>query len=70
MEKRHSPINTLKRLLTVSETAEYLNISEQHIYNSISRKAQNPFPVKPKRIGKAVRFDIQDLENFLATEVD
>jgi predicted DNA-binding transcriptional regulator AlpA len=54
-----------KRLLTVPEAANFLSISPQHIYNGISRNAKKPFPVKPKRIGGAVRFDIKDLEAFV-----
>ena len=56
-----------KRLLTVKEAAAYLNISEQYIRNSISKSAARPFPVKPKRIGTAVRFDIRDLEEFVSS---
>ena len=55
---------TPKRLLTVREAATFLNISEQYIRNCLSRNAERPFPVKPKRIGSAVRFDIKDLERF------
>ena len=54
-----------KRLLTVPEAAKYLSISPQHIYNGISRNALKPFPIKPKRIGGSVRFDIRDLEAYV-----
>jgi excisionase family DNA binding protein len=54
-----------KRLLTVEETAAYLRISPRTIYNAIAPKSQKSFPVKPKRIGKLVRFDIKDLDDFI-----
>jgi len=55
-----------KRLLNVAETASYLGISPRTIYNGISRKAKKgEFPIKPKRIGRAVRFDINDLDEFI-----
>jgi excisionase family DNA binding protein len=55
----------LKRLLTVQEAAAYLGIAAGHLYNSISANAKKPFPVKPKRIGGAVRFDIRDLDRYI-----
>lgn len=55
----------LKRLLTVREAAQYLGISPQTLYNGVCPKSKRPFPVKPKRVGKAVRFDIRDLDKFI-----
>jgi excisionase family DNA binding protein len=55
----------LKRLLTVQEAAEYLGIAPGHLYNCISANAKRPFPVKPKRIGGAVRFDIKELDRYI-----
>ncbi len=55
----------LKRLLSVSEAATYLGLSARTLYNRCAPKAADPFPVKPKRIGKAVRFDIRDLDNYV-----
>jgi excisionase family DNA binding protein len=54
-----------KRLLTVEETATYLGLSPRTIYNAVARKSKNPFPVKPKRIGRLVRFDIRELERYV-----
>ena len=54
-----------KRLLTVEETATYLNISPKTLYDRISPKARRPFPVKPKRIGRSVRFDVRDLDQYI-----
>lgn len=53
------------RLLTIQETAKFLGISRSTIYNRISQYSKNPFPVKPKRIGRRVMFDRNDLENYL-----
>ena len=55
----------LKRLLSVKETAQFLGISPRTIYNGICRNAKKPFPVKPKRIGKLVKFDLKELEAFV-----
>lgn len=54
-----------KRLLSVEETAQYLGISVRTIYNAIAPKSKKPFPIKPKRIGKLVKFDLRDLEKFI-----
>lgn len=56
---------TIKRLLSVEEAAVYLGLSPRTIYNQIGRRAKKPFPVKPKRIGKLVKFDIRDLEQYV-----
>ena len=54
-----------KRFLSVQETAEYLGISPSTIYNKISRGSEFPLPIKPKRFGRRVRFDMKDLDNYL-----
>jgi excisionase family DNA binding protein len=54
-----------KRLLSVEETAFYLGISPRTIYNQIGRKAKKKFPIKPKRIGRLVKFDVQDIEAYI-----
>ena len=56
--------NPSKRLLTVEQAAEYLSLSPRTIYNCIAPKSKTPFRIKPVRIGKAVRFDIRDLDKF------
>jgi predicted DNA-binding transcriptional regulator AlpA len=54
-----------KRLLSVEETATYLGISPRSIYNGIGRKTKSPFPIKPKRIGRLVKFDLKDIEAYV-----
>jgi predicted DNA-binding transcriptional regulator AlpA len=53
------------RLLNVKQTAAYLGIAEKTIRNRICRRAENPFPVKPKRIGKRVLWDRKDLDHYI-----
>ena len=55
----------MKRLLSISETAVYLGLSPRTIYNAIAPKSKRPFPVKAKRIGKLVRFDVKDLDVYV-----
>ncbi len=53
------------RLLTVKETAKMLGISPQTIYNGIHRKTETPFPIPPKRIGRAVRFPLSKVLEYM-----
>lgn len=62
MTQRSSHLN---RLMSVEEAAEYLNVSPRTLYNRIAPKAKNPFPVRPKRIGKLVRFDRGQLDQWI-----
>lgn len=55
-------MQTTQRLLTIKETALFLGLSSRTIYNSLSAKK---FPVKPLRLGRAVRFDIRDLDAYV-----
>jgi excisionase family DNA binding protein len=48
-----------RRLLTVKEAGDYLGISARTIYNTLK-----DFPVKPLRLGRAIRFDIRDLDSY------
>jgi predicted DNA-binding transcriptional regulator AlpA len=56
-----------KRLLNIEETAYYLGLSPRTIYNGVAPKSKAPFPIKPKRIGKLVRFDVRDLDEYINT---
>ena len=55
---------TSKRLLSVRETADYLGLAERTIYNRCAPKSPRPFPVKPKRIGRKLLFDLRELEAY------
>ena len=54
-----------KRLLTVEEVAAMLSMSPKSIYNGCLRGAKYPFPIKPKRIRRLLRFDVRDVERYL-----
>lgn len=53
------------RLMDLNSTATYLGLSEKTLRNRLYRGAANPFPVKPKRIGRKVLFDKRDLDRFI-----
>ena len=53
-----------RRLLSIQDAALYLSLSPRTIYNGVAPKSKNPFPVKPKRYGKKVLFDVRDLDAF------
>ena len=59
-----NPIGPRKRLLPVDQAAEYLGIAPKTLRNRLGPRAPQPFPVKPKKIGKKVLFDIRDLDAF------
>lgn len=54
-----------KRLLSVEELAEYLGLSPRTIYNGLTKKCKKPFPIRAKRIGKLVKFDLRDIERYI-----
>lgn len=54
-----------RRLLNIEKTAEYLSISPKTIRNRLGPRAPDPFPVKPRRIGKRVLFDVRDLDQYV-----
>ena len=58
-------ITAWPRLLSVDLAAAYLSISPKTIRNGLSKDAEKPFPVKPKRYGKRVLFDICDLDAYV-----
>ena len=54
-----------RRLLPIRETAIYLGLSKRTLWNRTAPNSKNPFPVKPKRIGKKVLFDKKDLDDYI-----
>lgn len=54
----------IPRLLDIDAAAAYLALSPKTLRNRLGRKAENPFPVKPKRIGRKIVFDVKDLIRF------
>lgn len=61
MEKK---VDLLPRLLSVADAAKYLGLSAKTIRNRLGPKAKQPFPVKPKKIGRKVLFERADLDAF------
>lgn len=61
----NGPAFSGKRLLSVQEAAIYLGISPRSLYNGVHRRSKKPFPVKPKRIGRCVRFDRKELDVYI-----
>ena len=54
-----------RKLLDVKDVAEWLGISERTIYNRVRPNATDPFPIKPKRVGKLLRFDPVDVQRYI-----
>lgn len=50
----------MKRLLDVTEAAEYLGISAKTLYNWVSQRKVPFF-----KVGNMVRFDLQELDRFI-----
>jgi predicted DNA-binding transcriptional regulator AlpA len=56
-----------ERMLSVDEAAKYIGLAAKTIRNQTGPRAEKPFPVKPKRIGGRVLFDIKDIDRYLDT---
>lgn len=54
-----------KRLFDIKEAALYLGLSPKTLYNGVHKKSTKPFPVRAKRVGGKVLFDILDLEKYV-----
>ncbi len=52
--------NIDKKLLTIKEVCEYLNVSKPTIYRLIKEGK-----LKPIKIGRATRFDKEDIDKFI-----
>jgi hypothetical protein len=53
------------RLLNIEQTANYIGLAPKTIRNRLGPRAPDPFPVKPKKLGGRVLFDIRDLDQFI-----
>ncbi len=54
--------NHEQEFYTVTELARKLRISGRTIYNKLSA---GTFPIRPKRIGRLIRFHIDDIEAYI-----
>ena len=52
------------RLMDIPIAAAYIGMSPKTLRNRLSRKAEDPFEVKPKRRGRKVLFDRLDLDKY------
>ncbi len=66
-EAQTEKVEPLKRMYSVEELAEYLGLSPRTIYNGLTKNCKKPFPIRPKRIGKLVKFDLKDIEKYIAS---
>lgn len=57
-----------KTMLKVKEVADLFDIEPETVYNKISRSTKHPFPIKPIRIGRAVRFLKKDVDAFIMSQ--
>ena len=57
--------DTERRWMSVKQTADYLNISFRSLYNRTHSKTQNPFPIRPKRLGKKILFDVKEIDEYM-----
>ena len=54
------------RLLSLKDTCRYLGgIPVKSLYNRTGARSKNPFPVRPKRIGRRLFWDIKDLDAYV-----
>jgi hypothetical protein len=53
------------RMLSVDDAARYIGIAAKTIRNRIGPKSKIAFPVKPKRIGGRVLFDVKELDAYI-----
>lgn len=54
-----------KRFLTIRETAELMGLSPRTIWNRTGPRAKIKFPVRARRFGRAVRFALQDVLDYM-----
>ena len=64
-EAREHEAASRPRLLGIAEIAHYFGIAPKTLRNRLGPRAINPFPTKPKRIGKRVLFEVKALDAFI-----
>ena len=64
MTEKRIIIQQWPRLMEIPAAAAYIGMSPKTLRNRISRKSENPFPVKAKRCGRKVLFDKKELDNY------
>jgi excisionase family DNA binding protein len=64
----HIPVGTkttTKILLSPEELASTLGISVRTIYNRLSRKSKDKFYIPHIRVGRLVKFHVDDVDEYL-----
>ncbi len=55
----------MPQLMTLTEVAALLKLSPKTLYTRVARRAKRPFPVRPRRIGRTLRFDAAEIAAYL-----
>jgi hypothetical protein len=55
------------QLVSVKQVASILDLDERALRNKIQPNSKHPFPVKPIRIGRNLKFDLRDIEAYVAS---
>lgn len=64
--RKETPLEPVEaRLLTVSEAAYVLGLAPRTLYNKVAPGSREPFPIKPKRIGRSLRFDKREIDAWI-----
>jgi len=63
-KRNYIVIQQWPRLMDLPTAAAYIGMAEKTLRNRISRKAEEPFEVKPKRRGRKVLFDKKQLDAY------
>ena len=56
------------QLVSVADVAAMLDLKERALRNKIQPNSKHPFPVKPIRIGRNIKFDLRDIEAYVASQ--
>jgi predicted DNA-binding transcriptional regulator AlpA len=59
-----APTPNTRKLLSVAELSDFIGLRPQTIYNKMS---QGLFPIKHKKMGRLVKFDIKDINRYLSS---
>lgn len=57
--------NIQPEALGVNDAARFIGLAPKTLRNRLGRKAENPFPVQPKRNGRKIVFMVADLKAYL-----
>lgn len=58
-------MNEDKRLIDVTEAARLMGLAPRTLYNRTGRRALKPLPIRTRRVGRAVRFLLSDVLQYI-----